>query len=187
MNIESLKQHSFVQTVFKDAVTVYKETGIDLTADKKDEPTLDEHQFYVTRVGYGLSHTLTWIEQLHHAQIFLTQFNYERRTKEAGVNRFHHLIYNVENYLVRLQSVYDRLLQLTNDVFHICMSDKLVNHSLIVSNLRVSRTKIPTLLKAVRKTIEPKAEDRNEIIHRHSYSDPVLRRLELFYLQTEAT
>ena len=62
-----------------------------------------------------------------------------------------------------------------------------MNHGLIVSNLRISRTKVPQTLRAVRKTIEPKVAVRNEIVHRHSYSDPLFRRLELFYMQTEAS
>lgn len=187
MDLEALQQHPFVRTVLDDAMKVNQEAGIKPMADASEEPLLDERQFYITRVGYGLSHTLTWVEQLHHAVHFLAHFNYERRAKEAGVNRFHHLIYNVENYLVRLQSVYDRLLQLTNNVFHICNSDKLVNHGLIVSNLHVTRTKVPQLLRAVRKIIEPQATARNDIVHKHSYTDPALRRLELFYMHTEAT
>ena len=186
MSLADLQSHPFIRKVLDDAMKVQREAGIKPLADPNDDPLLNEQQFYITRVGFSLSHLLTWVEQLHHAVHFLAQFNYERRTKEAGVNRFHHLIYNVENYLVRLQSVYDRLLQLTNNVFHICMSEELVNHSLIVSNLRVSRTKVPQTLRAVRKTIEPKATARNEIVHRHSYSDPLFRRLELFYMQTEA-
>lgn len=186
MNRDGLNQHPFVRLVLDDAMKVHKELGIKPMSDEDDDPLLDEQQFYVTRVAFALTHTLAWVEQLDHAVHFLAQFNYQRRTREAGVNRFHHLIYNVENYLIRLQSVYDRLLQLTNNVFHICMSDELVNHRLIVSNLRVSRTKIPKLLRAVRKTIEGKAAARHDIVHRHSYSDRTLRRLQLFYIQTEA-
>lgn len=187
MSIDELNFHPFVTVVFGDAMKVQRVAGIEPFSIPSETLLLNETQFYITRVAYSLSHLLTWIEQLHHAVIFLASFNYERRTKEAGVNRFHHLIYNVENYLVRLQSVYDRLLQLTNNVFHICTSAELVSHNLIVSNLHVTRTTVPKMLKAVRKTIEPKATTRNEIVHRHSYSDPLFRRLELFYMQTEAS
>jgi hypothetical protein len=148
---------------------------------------MNELQFYVTRVGFSLAHTLTWIEQLHQAVFFLSDFGYSKRQKVEGIQRSHHLIYNIENYLVRLQSVYDRLLQLTNTVFHICMSDELVTHALIVSNLKVARTKVPQKLKAVRNTIKHKSDDRNEIVHRHSYMEPELRKLELLYMHTEET
>lgn len=187
MDLETLKRHPFVRTVLDDAMRVQVEAGIGPFDDNPDEPPVDERQFYVMRVGYGLADALTWVEQLQHAVHFLNDFGYQRAVQREGVTRYHHLIYNIENYLVRLQSIYDRLLQLTNLVFHICMSDELVNHSLVVSNLRVSRTKIPKFLRVVRKTIEPLATARNDIIHKHSYTDRDLRRLEAFYMYDETT
>lgn len=187
MSIEALHQHAFFSEVSREAVQIQRELGLDPLAGIKDEPMVDELQFYVTRVGYSLAHTLAWVEQLYQAVNFISDFSYARRMKEDGIRRSHHLIYNVENYLVRLQSVYDRLLQLTNSVFHICMSDKLVSHDLIVSNLRVARTKVPRLLKAVRNTIKHKADDRHEIVHQHSYIEPELRKVELLYMLTKET
>lgn len=182
----SVHEHPFVQAILAESVEVGRASGFDPVQDD-DYPPLDELQFYIVRVGYSIAHTLTWVQQLHHAVLFIGDFGYDRRLRDEGINRSHHLIYNVENYLVRLQSVYDRLLQLTNAVFHICMSNELVSHGLIVSNLHVARTKVPQLLKAVRKTIQGKAEDRNTIVHKHSYMDPKLRRLELLYTLTEET
>lgn len=101
------------------------------------------------------------------------------------MNKSHHLQYNVENYLIRIVSAYDRCLQLTNAVFHICMSDDLVNHSAIVSNLHVSRTGVPKLLKAVKTAIKGEEQERHRLIHRHSHMDPELRRIELFYMHTK--
>jgi hypothetical protein len=185
--IQELHQHAFFAEVSAESVAVQRELGLDPLAQDVNEPLMNELQFYITRVGFSLAHTLTWIEQLHQAVHFLSDFGYSKNQKEEGIQRSHHLIYNVENYLVRLQSVYDRLLQLTNAVFHICLSDELVNHSLIVSNLRVARTKIPQLLKAVRNTIKHKSDDRNGIVHRHSNMELELRKLELLYMHTEET
>lgn len=186
MTYTSVHEHPFVQAILAESVEVGRTVGFDPVRDD-DYPPLDELQFYVVRVGYAMAHTLTWVEQLHQAVLFIGDFGYGRRLRDEGVNRSHHLIFNVENYLVRLQSIYDRLLQLTNAVFHLCISDELVSHSLIVSNLHVARTKVPGLLKAVRKTIQGKAEDRNAIVHKHSYMDPKLRRLEILYMHTEET
>lgn len=187
MSIEKLHQHAFFSETSEEAIRIQQEVGLDPFDDGSVEPTFDELQFYITRVGYSLAHTLTWVEQLQQAVYFLSDFGYTQRMKDDGIRRSHHLIYNVENYLVRLQSVYDRLLQLTNAVFHICTSDELVNHRLIVSNLRMARTKVPGLLKAVKNTIKHKTEDRHEIVHRHSYMEPELRRVELLYMHTKET
>jgi ferric iron reductase protein FhuF len=50
--------------------------------------------------------------------------------------------------------------------------------------LKVARTFVPKLLKAVRRTIDHKAQDRNDIVHRHSYADRDLRKLEAMYMHT---
>ncbi len=155
--------------------------------DELDDSALDELQFYVLLVGFALSHTFAWVEQLHHAVVFMTDFGHGKKAKELHIKRPAHLLYNIENYLIRLQSTYDRCLQLTNAIFHICTSDELVNHSLIVSNLHVSRTPVPKLLKAVKKSIDDHAQDRHQLIHRHSHMDPELRMIELLYMHSKET
>lgn len=185
--IQELHEHEFFTEVWKESSAIQRALGIDPLSDGENIPLMDELQFYVVRVGFTLAHTLTWVEQLHQAIHFLSDFSYSKKQKDEGLQRHHHFIYNLENYLIRLQSVYDRLLQLVNNVFHICISDELINHSLIVSNLKVKRTAIPSLLKSVKNTIKDKAAERNQIIHRHSYVDQELRKLELLYKHTQET
>ncbi len=183
--IESIHDHPFFTEASAESVAVQRKLGIGPFDDA--EPPVDEYQFYVMRVGFTLAHTITWIEQLHQAVYFLSDFTYSKKQKEVGIQRSHHLFYNVENYLVRLNSVYDRLLHLVNTVFHLCVNEQSVQHTMIVSNLKVARTDIPKLLRAVRRTIDHKTQDRNDIVHRHSYADRDLRRLEVMYMHTAET
>lgn len=187
MKLDDLGHHPFFIQASKDSIDVQKSLGLKMTDDFDDSTTLDELQFYVTRVGFSLAHTLGWAEQLQHAVHFMTDFGYGKKASEAGIKRSHHLLYNVENYLIRLQSVYDRCLQLTNAVFHLCMSSEHVNHGVIVSNLHVERTKIPKLLKAVKKSIKSEEQERHTLIHKHSHMDPELRRIEMFYMHSKET
>jgi hypothetical protein len=187
MKLDDLGQHAFFTLVGNEAKEIQKALGVQPTEDFDDSTQLDELQFYVTRVAFTLSHTLIWAEQLHHAVHFMTDFSYGKKASKAGVTRSHHLLYNVENYLIRLQSVYDRCLQLTNAVFHLCVSTEHVNHGSIVSNVKVERTSVPSLLKAVKKSIKGEEQERHTLIHKHSHLDPELRRIELFYLYTEET
>ena len=182
---EKLKFHPFSVAVWGEAAPIQKELeekGLDV-----DSEDIDEYQFYVMRVGYSLAHLITWIEQLEHAVYYLSDFSYSKEAKIKGVSRSHHLLYNVENYLIRLQSIYDRALQLTNKVFHLLIEESNISHSVIVSNLKVSRTKISSLLKSLQRSIKAQARERHEIVHRNSYQDPQLRRLELFYMFDEDT
>ncbi|WP_186159960.1 Cthe_2314 family HEPN domain-containing protein [Burkholderia gladioli] len=187
MTLDDLHRHPLFEEVVQDSIAVQAALGLKLTDEFDEDTTLDELQFYITRVGFSLSHTLGWVQQLHQAVHFMTDFHYGKKATDAGVKKSHHLLYNVENYLIRIVSVYDRCLQLTNAVFHICMSDELVNHSAIVSNLHVSRTAVPKLLKAVKKAIKDEEQERHKLIHRHSHMDPELLRIELLYMHTKET
>lgn len=187
MAFEVLYQHPLFEQVTRDGIKSQKALGLGLMDEFDDSTTVDEMQFYTMRVGFALSHTLGWVEQLHQAVYFMTDFGYGKKAKELHIKRPAHLLYNIENYLIRLQSIYDRCLQLANAVFHICMSDELVSHSLIVSNLHISRTAVPKLLKAIRKTIDEHAQDRHQLIHRHSHMDPELRNIELLYMHSKET
>lgn len=183
--LKLLLNHPFQEQVFEECIKIQKKYNFNQLKPDKDEPQLDELEFYVTRVGFCISHTLTWIQQLHQAVHFMSDFGYSKEMQRDGIKRSHHLIYNIENYLIRLQSIYDRLLQLTNNVFHLCISDQLVNHSIIVSNIKVARTKIPSLLKGVKAVIKDNSEARNAIVHRHSYLDDELSKIELLYMPTK--
>jgi enoyl-CoA hydratase/carnithine racemase len=187
VTFEDLYQHPFFKTVTQDSIDAQTALGLGFLDELDDSTTIDELQFYVMRVGFSLSHALSWVEQLHQAVHFMTDFGYGKKANDLGIKRPAHLLYNIENYLIRLQSVYDRCLQLTNVVFHICISDELVGHSLIVSNLHVSRTPVPKLLKAVKKAINDYAQDRHKLIHRHSHMDSDLRKIELLYMHSKET
>lgn len=166
MTLDDLHQHPLSTEAVQDCIAVHKALGLTLTEELDEDTAFDELQFYITGVGFSVTHTLAWVEQLHQAVHFMTDFHYGKKATDAGVNKSHHLVYNVENYLIRMVSVYDRCLQLTNAIFHICMSADLVNHGAIVSNLHVARTGVPKLLKAVKTAIKDEEQERHKIIHR---------------------
>jgi Cthe_2314-like HEPN len=184
---EDLYEHPLFKQVSKDGAAVQTALGLGLMDELDDSTFVDELQFYVMRVGFALSHTLGWVDQLHQAVFFMTDFGHGKKAKELRIRRPAHLLYNIENYLIRLQSTYDRCLQLTNAVFHLCTSDELVNHGLVISNLHVSRTSVPKLLKVIKKSIDEHAQDRHQLIHRHSHMDPDLRKIELLYMHSKET
>lgn len=187
MKFDDLGQHQFFTRVSRDNIEIQQALGLEMTDDLDDSTTLNELQFYVTLVGFTLSHTLGWAQQLSHAVHYITDFGYSKKASEAGIKRSHHLLYNVENYLIRLQSLYDRCLQLTNAVFHLGMNSEHINHGVIVSNLHVERTNIPQLLKAVRKPLKDEMQERHTLIHKHSHIDPELRVIDAHYMHSEET
>ena len=180
MKSQILKAHSFPTKVWEKCRELNPAI---LESDRdKESDAINEYEFYVLRVGYALAHLVTWIEQLEHAVFYLSDYPYSKAAKSYGITSASHLQYNVENYLIRLNSIYDRSLQLTNCVFHLCVEESNISHALIVSNLHVARTKVPLKLKSLRKSLDQYAQYRHKILHQSSYQDSTLRRLELFYM-----
>ena len=125
-------------------------------------------------------HTLTWCKQLYLSIEFLSNYDYSKKIES---NRADHLIYNLENYLIRLNSVYDRILQVVNAVFHLCVNEECVSHSVIVSNYKVQHNlEIQNSIKKIKKFLKDYAQTRYTLIHKHSWQDLKLRKIELFYL-----
>jgi hypothetical protein len=168
--LDSLDFCAFVQAVLEDASKT----------NTKEGAVIDEHEFYIQRVGFSTAHLLSWFKQLHLASEYLSHFDY---SKKVEASRASHAVYNVENYLIRLNSVYDRSLHIVNAVFHLCVNEEHVSHTAIVTNYRVQHREIVVRrLKKLRKYLAAYAQERHTLVHRHSLLDVKLRRLELFYL-----
>ena len=176
----SISQHPFVEDVFKHSMDISKEiskpNGFKVATHFVREPLVEE--FYVTQLGYCLSHLLTTIQQMEHAVLYMSNFSPTELMKDAGVNRATHLLWSVENYIIRTQTAYDRLLILIDRVFHIHNASNRISHESIVTNSHIKRTKIPDSLKSVKKAVKKYCHDRNTIIHESSYADDELRRIE---------
>ncbi|WP_141400815.1 Cthe_2314 family HEPN domain-containing protein [Pseudoxanthomonas wuyuanensis] len=171
-----MKESKFVQLVFEDArASMNEDPGVLAPSDA----AIDEYQFYRQGVGFHLAHALTWLDQLSFAVELLTNYDY---SKKISASRADHLIYNIENYLVRVNAAYDRALQLVNSVFHLCVHEEHVTHGVIVTNTKVQhRPTVVAKLKALRKILDAYSQDRHTIIHKHSLLDAKMRRIELFY------
>ena len=83
--------------------------------------------------------------------------------------------------MIRFQSVSDRLLQLINGVFHLTIHENDVSGTVIMNSLKVSRTSVQSKYSPIKKHLKKLYNERNTIIHRHSYLEKELRKLELFY------
>lgn len=180
-SLTSLDKHDFVRTVLEEGSKLLAGIEFDPRAlELPDNVVLDEQQYYVQKVGFNLVHTLTWCKQLDLSIEFFSNFDY---SKKINASRADHLIYNLENYMIRVNSVYDRILQILNAVFHLCMSEEDVGHSVIISNYKIQhRPKIVSKTKAIQKYLKDYAQARHTLIHKHSWLDVKMRRIELFYL-----
>jgi hypothetical protein len=179
-NFSKLDDNDFLISVLKDGEVVFSDIKVErLAIEIPEDFELTECQYYIQKVGFYLVNTTSWCKQLDLAIELLSNFDYSRKeTKRTG-----HLIYNIENYLIRIKSVHDRLLQLVNAVFHLCINEANVNHGVIVSNYKVQhRPEILKAIKAVSKYLSEHEQIRHTLIHRHSLLDKDLKKIELFYM-----
>jgi len=179
INVNTVGKHPFVTQAFKDALEVDN-----LLADSTPfniEPSYqrlpNEYEFYILRVGSSLASLLHLCQQLDQALFYMSNCRITQSMKNAEIDRPSHLIYNIENYLIRTQMLYDRVLQVVNAVAHLCNSEENCTHKIIIENLKVKQTSLPVLLKSLKKQLSKYIATRNQIIHHASYSDNNLRRL----------
>lgn len=181
---QELTSHKLTQTAFKKAVEVTSKLQIGsialVKAEFSREP--DEYKFFVIEVGHTLAHLLSSCEQMMQAVIFLSAFSPTKKMKTHGITRSHHLQYNIENYLIRTQSIYDRILKLVNAVFHLGIAPHDCRHDTIARNLHVKVTDVPAKLQKLKKLLEKYRQDRNVVIHHESYQEDELRKIEMFHL-----
>lgn len=185
--LQDLQNHKFVARQLHEAMTVFSEVhGSEVPSLDSEEAELpDEYQFYFLRVGNRIGNLITWCKQLDYSLLYISNFPASKAMQKAGVNRHTHLAYHIENYIIRIESLYDRVLQLIDAIFHLTNDPSACTHDVITSNLKVKRTDIPSALKPLKKLLREYRFERNTIIHHESYQDKSLRRLELYSLVTE--
>jgi len=142
---------------------------------------------YVVSVLLAASEIITLCIQIDQATFYLKYFRNTPQLKKAGINRYKHILYNLENHLIRTQSLFDRLLVLVNNTYRIGNPPKNCREHVILSNTYLQGTKVLKLLNELNKIMNATRGERNRIIHHKSYNDEELRRLELYYLLGEET
>jgi len=171
----------FYKLLEEDAKKYLNEIKYDIRNLELNEPNLDELQYYIHGVGFSLIYLFRLCQQLELAVEFLSNYSYRNKSKNISFNRIDYIIYNIENYIIRFHSLDDRILHLINKVFHLTINEEDVVRTVILKNYKVSRTNIPSLYKPLKNHILKFNQDRNTIIHHHSFLDKNLRKLELFY------
>ena len=181
MTHNELGDHLFTQSVF-DAVRLVMaaEREYQQRHGRDMEYILNEHEFYVMRVGNRVASLLSHCEQLVHSIFFLSNYRETPTMSRVGITRTKHLRYGIESYIVRTQTLYDLVLKLVDAVFHLTNADSQYRHSTIVQNMKVKQTDIPKFLKRLKKKLDQYRDARHAVIHHGRHQEEDLYRLELY-------
>ena len=178
---DDLGQHLFTITVFEDAVSIDRAISVPgsqfkVDADYQRKPT--QAEFYCLSVGRSLASLLSICQQLEHSIFYFSSFTPSEKMRKAGISRQSHLLYCIENYIIRTRSMYDRVLRLVDKVFLVYNPSRLISHELVISNIHFKNSDILSRLKSIRNPVKDFIRERNEIIHERKYLEDDLRELE---------
>ena len=182
--LDKIRDHAFVQRAMFSAVDIQKSLGD--RAPTKIQPKYsrdpDEHEFFLLGVGHCIAELLTCCEHLEAIPFYISNYRETPSMRKAGINRHKHIVYHIEGHLVRTQAVFDRILKLVDAVFHLLNAPQNCRETVVLKNLKVKRTRVPTALKRLDKLLSPYAASRNEVVHHHAFKDDRLRVLEMFHI-----
>jgi hypothetical protein len=178
-NLDRVVTHQFSQRIIEDSGQIIKKRGF-----KKDDygvfddSDLCEFEYYLNNLTFYFIHLLDLCKILEMAVKLLSNFKYDSKNV---ISQGDQLTYNVENYIIRLASLPDRILQTINAAFFLGIDEKDVNESVVINNDKVVRTEIPLHFRALRKIIGQNTAARNIIVHKHSVMDKDLRKIQMLY------
>ncbi|OXB07800.1 Cthe_2314 family HEPN domain-containing protein [Flavobacterium pectinovorum] len=154
------------------------EIGDDLTPKDIDKENYTELEYYVNNTQFYFVHFLSLLSQLDNAVGLLSNFGYNQKNK---ISRGDHLTYNVENYMIRVISVTDRLLQLINMVYYLKVDESKVNYKRVIGHAQIKDSTLETLYTELRQILSQYHNDRNSVVHRHSFINKEVYRLQALY------
>lgn len=149
----------------------------------------EEGPIATKRESYGIetllssSSIVNCIDQLYFSIKMLS--GYRSNITKKDMNRYDYIVFGVENYYLRLTSVFDRCLILANVIYQLGLPDRQCRNDTIIKNSHIMRTSVATRLKELDKFTQPFRFHRNTIAHTTSYTDKELNQLGSYYYIVE--
>ncbi|MDD2371626.1 MAG: Cthe_2314 family HEPN domain-containing protein [Firmicutes bacterium] len=169
-----LLETTFYKEVFNDFPNLLDDTS-EFVMKIRLSVSCSHYRKYVESVTLSLIELEYLFNQLEQAVVMLTEVCITKKLKENDITKLDGFKYNLENYLIRLIAIDDRILYLIDKVYLLGNPDKNCKEYIIMKNevfnddkiIRVKYNKLKDLLVKYRKV-------RNSIIHQKSYVDDEL-------------
>lgn len=142
---------------------------------------LKPHEAYTRHVLLAAGELVTTCSQVEQSVIFMSNFRSTPGLKKHKILRLDHVLYHIENHLIRMVSSFDRALILTNEVFRLGNTPRNCKPHIILKNEYVKGTAAAASLKRMNKLIQPYREERNTVVHKQAYTHEDLHPLEAVY------
>ena len=140
-------------------------------------PTKEEQ--YLIDVAISAFNITECLDQVYFSIEMLSGF---RKRKGFFMTRHDYIVFMVENFYLRLTSIFDRALRLTNLALDIGLPNRECRESTIIKNSKIKGSDIESTLKEINKIMSDFRKTRNQIAHSEAYSEKELIYIQGFYL-----
>ncbi len=147
------------------------------------DPVATKKESYAIETLLSLSSVVSCIDQLHFSVDMLA--GYRNQNTPEKMNRYDYIVFGIENYYLRLTSVYDRCLRLGNVVFQLGLPERECRKATITNNSYIKGTLVAQALKDLDKFTNPFRFHRNTVAHESTYSEGELDKLGSYYFVVE--
>ena len=180
MKITRLKDH----TILKAASAVSREYFVRCKPDNPEQDSLaTRRESYAIEILLSIGSVVNCIEQLHFSVDMLS--GYRSSSTPNQMSRYDYIVFGIENYYLRLTSVFDRCLRLANVIYQLGLPERQCNNDSIIKNSHVKGTPVGKTLKELDKYTGPFRFHRNTVAHQATYSEKELDQLGLYYFLAE--
>lgn len=180
MKITRLKDHELLQIISIESRNFIRKCNPDQTTN---QPEPDKKEHYSIESLIAVSEILSCVDQLYFSKNMLS--GYRKSMLKNKMNRFDYLLFGVENFYLRLTSVYERCLKLLNVIYKLELKDRECRNDIIFKNVKLKDSNLIKILKHFYKFLSKYRRVRNVIAHKNSYSDSELHDFEGFYYLIE--
>lgn len=150
---------------------------VDSKLSVKTESDLD---YYLLSCSKSYSSITTSIEKAK-LSIQLLDYEYILKIESEKNAKSEYIELFIENSIIRVQSIYDRVLIFVNRLLELGISNESINHNLIVTNDNVKKYGLDKKLKNLNKTCNEYRNISNTIIHHDRYTEENLDFLGLVH------
>lgn len=148
-----------------------------------NDPQATIEESYAIETLVSVSQIISCIDQLYLSVSMLTGYN--KKNIPKNINRYDYIVFGIENYYLRLTSVYDRCLRLANTVFQLGLPERECRESTITKNLHIKKTSVAQSLEDLDRFTISFRFHRNTVAHNSTYSEKELNLLGSYYLVVE--
>jgi hypothetical protein len=153
-----------------------------LRKQRKSRRPLRTDEEHVKRSLVSAAELIKVCDQMVYAVEFLSGFRARAVPHSSSLTRLDYIVYHIENYIIRVNMIMDRALQLANSAFWLGIPEEECRFTVVASNEHVARTEVDQCLRELVGTLKPYRRYRNVIIHRRQYTDDSLEEVEPFYI-----